>query len=312
MIPTLDETKPSENASESPGRIYAALSGIARYPTLAIGSALLIVLILLGAVAPLLTEFDPATINPAVRNKPPGYSHMLRLDSGEQISVKHQLGTDTLGRDVFARILYGIRSSLTIGLVVSIVSVSIGLLIGLVSGYVRWLDGIIMRIMDGLMAIPPILLAMAIISLFRSGFLSVVLAITIPEVPRVVRLVRSVVLSAREQPYVQAAVSLGTRPWLIVIRHILPNAIAPLLVQATFVCASAMLIEAVLSFIGIGIPPEIPTLGNIMADGRQLFRLYPSNIFYAAGTLATAVLAINMLGDGLRDKLHHGLRGRRA
>ena len=160
-----------------------------------------------------------------------------------------------------------------------------------------------MRLMDGLMAIPAILLAIALVSLFRAGLLSVIVAIVVPEIPRVVRLVRSVVLSVREEPYVEAAITVGTPTPLLLVRHVLPNTVAPLIVQGTFICASAILIEAILSFLGIGIPPETPTWGNIMAEGRNLFRVYPHGILFPGVFLALTVLAVNMLGDGLRDTL---------
>jgi peptide/nickel transport system permease protein len=227
----------------------------------------------------------------------------MRLDDGTRATVKHYMGTDTLGRDVFSRVVYGARVSIFIGVAVAILSVSIGLVIGMAAGYVRWLDGIVMRIMDGLMAIPAILLAIAVVSLSRAGLLSVIIAIVVPEVPRVVRLVRSVVLSVREEPYVEAAVMSGTPTIKLIIRHILPNTVAPLIVQGTFICASAILVEAILSFLGIGIPPDVPTWGNIMAEGRQLFRIFPHNILYPGIFLALTVLAVNMLGDGLRDTL---------
>jgi peptide/nickel transport system permease protein len=184
-----------------------------------------------------------------------------------------------------------------------VLSIAAGLVIGLVSGYIRWLDGIVMRVMDGLMAIPAILLAIGLVSLWGGGILTVIVAITIPEVPRVVRLVRSIVLSVREEPYVEAAVAVGTRLPLILLRHVLPNTVAPLIVQGTYVCASAILVEAILSFLGAGIPPEIPTWGNIMAEGRVLFQVYPHNIFFPGLFLALTVLAVNVLGDGLRDTL---------
>jgi peptide/nickel transport system permease protein len=189
-------------------------------------------------------------------------------------------------------------------------SLAIGLVIGLVSGYIRWLDGIVMRVMDGLMAIPGILLAIALVSLADAGLLTVILAITIPEIPRVVRLVRSIVLSIREEPYVEAAISVGTRVPLILIRHVLPNTIAPLIVQGTYICASAILVEAILSFLGVGIPPETPTWGNIMAEGRILFRVFPHNILFPGIFLAITVLAVNVLGDGLRDTLDPRMRKR--
>jgi peptide/nickel transport system permease protein len=160
-----------------------------------------------------------------------------------------------------------------------------------------------MRIMDGLMAIPGILLAIALVSLWGSGLGTVVLAILIPEIPRVVRLVRSIVLSVREEPYVESAISVGTPLPKILVRHVLPNTIAPLIVQGTYVCASAILVEAILSFLGAGIPPETPTWGNIMAEGRILFRVFPHIIMFPGIFLAITVLGVNMLGDGMRDTL---------
>jgi len=161
----------------------------------------------------------------------------------------------------------------------------------------------VMRLMDGLMAIPGILLAIALVAVWGGGLTTVILAIVVPDVPRVVRLVRSVVLSVREEPYVEAAISVGAPTIMLLMRHVLPNTLAPLIVQGTFLCASAMLSEAALSFLGMGIPPEIPSWGNIIAEGRSLFRIHPHNIFYPGLFLALTVLAVNVLGDGLRDTL---------
>jgi peptide/nickel transport system permease protein len=186
---------------------------------------------------------------------------------------------------------------------VALISVAAGLAIGLVSGYLRWLDAIVMRVMDGLMAIPSILLAIGLVSVWGNGLLTVIFAIVVPEIPRVVRLVRSIVLTIREEPYVEAAISIGTPLPAILWRHIMPNTIAPIIVQGTFTCASAILIEAILSFLGIGVPTDTPTWGNIMADGRVLFRVYPHTILFPGICVSLTVLAINMLGDGLRDTL---------
>ena len=268
-----------------------------------IGAAIVALLAVVGALAPVLGTISPSEINPVFRNKKPGAERMLRTDDGKEVPFVHRFGTDTLGRDVYSRVVYGARVSLIIGVTVAGLSVAAGLFIGLIAGYIRWLDGIIMRFMDGLMAIPAILLAMGVVSLSRAGLLAVVIAIVIPEIPRVVRLVRAIVLSIREEPYVEAAITVGTPTPTLLVRHVLPNTLAPLIVQGTFICANAILIEAILSFLGIGIPPETPTWGNIMAEGRGLFRIYPHNIFFPGICLALTVLAVNVLGDGLRDRL---------
>ena len=279
-----------------------------RNPTIAIGAGILALILLIGLAAPLLTSIDPAQINPAFRNKQPGAEAVMRRDDGTKYTVTHWMGTDSLGRDIFSRVVYGARASLLVGASVAVISVAVGLFIGLVGGYIRWLDAIVMRIMDGLMAIPAILLAIAVVSLSKAGLVAVIVAIVVPEIPRVVRLVRSVVLSVREEPYVEAAISVGTPTPLLLVRHVLPNTIAPLIVQATYIAASAILIEAILSFLGVGIPPETPTWGNIMAEGRTLFRVFPHNILFPGIFLALTVLAVNMLGDGLRDTLDPRLR----
>jgi len=272
-------------------------------PTIAIGASILALILLMGLAAPMLTSIDPAQINPVYRNKTPGSEETVRHDDGSKTTITHWMGTDSLGRDIYSRVVYGARASLFVGAAVAAISVCIGLVIGLVGGYIRWLDAIVMRVMDGLMAIPAILLAIAVVSLSKAGLVAVIVAIVIPEIPRVVRLVRSVVLSIREEPYVEAAIAVGTRTPLLLVRHVLPNTIAPLIVQATYIAASAILIEAILSFLGVGIPPETPTWGNIMAEGRTLFRVFPHNILYPGIFLALTVLAVNMLGDGLRDTL---------
>ena len=281
-----------------------------RQTSVLIGGGVLLVILLIGILAPALGTIDPAGINPAFRNRVPGVERTIRQEDGSSTTFKHRMGTDSLGRDIYSRVMYGARVSLIIGVSVAAISLAIGLVLGLVAGYVRWLDGAIMRLMDGLMAIPAILLAIAVVSLFRAGIGAVIVAITVPEIPRVVRLVRSIVLSVREEPYVEAAIMAGTPTPKLMVRHILPNTIAPLIVQGTFICASAMLVEAILSFLGIGIPPEIPTWGNIMAEGRNLFRIYPHNILYPAVFLGLTVLAVNMLGDGLRDTLDPKMAGR--
>ncbi|MGL4495488.1 MAG: ABC transporter permease [Beijerinckiaceae bacterium] len=279
------------------------LRRLARNPTVIVGGVIVLVMTLIALFAPFLGTMDPTEINPAFRNKLPGAERTIRLDDGSTSGFVHRFGTDTLGRDVYSRVLYGARVSLTVGITVAVIAVTVGLLIGMLAGYFRWLDAILMRMMDGLMAIPAILLAIALVSLSRAGLLTVIIAITIPEVPRVVRLVRSIVLSVREESFVEAAITLGTPTPQLLWRHVLPSTIAPLIVQGTFICASAILVEAILSFLGIGVPTSTPTWGNIMAEGRQFFRLFPHNILYPGIFLALTVLAVNMLGDGLRDTL---------
>jgi peptide/nickel transport system permease protein len=292
----------ADAAAPTPGKpgLFASLT---RDWGVVIGATIVLLMVVIGAAAPLLGTISPSEINPTFRNRVPGTVQTIRRDDGTAATYKHRMGTDSLGRDVYSRVLYGARISLVIGVTVAAISVAIGLVAGLIAGYFRWLDGLIMRFMDGLMAIPAILLALAVVSLFRAGTLSVIVAIVVPEIPRVVRLVRSIVLSVREEPYVEAAIMTGTPTPLLLIRHVLPNTVAPLIVQGTFVCASAILLEAILSFLGVGIPPETPTWGNIMAEGRGLFRIYPHNIFFPGIALALTVLAVNMLGDGLRDRL---------
>ena len=274
-----------------------------RNPMVIIGGSILLIMLAIAILAPLLGTVDPTRIDPASRNKKPGTEITMRLDDGQTVKRVAIMGTDSLGRDVYSRVIYGTRVSLAVGAAVAIISIAIGVVIGLISGYIRWLDGIIMRIMDGLMAIPGILLAIAMVSIWRAGLITVIFAIVVPDVPRVVRLVRSIVLTVREEPYVEGAISVGTPTWILMFRHILPNTVAPLIVQGTFLAASAILVEAALSFLGIGIPPEIPSWGNIMAEGRTLFRVFPHNIFYPGIFLAFTVLAINIMGDGLRDTL---------
>jgi peptide/nickel transport system permease protein len=289
-----------EPTARAPGGL---LAGLARDWAVVFGAAVILVMIVIGVGAPFLGTVDPAEINPTFRNRVPGTEQTIRRTDGTTATYRHWMGTDSLGRDVYSRVLYGARISLLVGSAAAAISTTIGLVIGLIAGYLRWLDGIIMRFMDGLMAIPAILLALAVVSLFRAGILSVIIAIVVPAIPLVVRLVRAIVLSVREEPYVEAAIMTGTPTPLLLIRHVLPNTVAPLIVQGTFVCASAILLEAILSFLGVGIPPDMPTWGNIIAEGRGLFRVYPHNIFFPGLCLALTVLAVNMLGDGLRDRL---------
>jgi peptide/nickel transport system permease protein len=265
-------------------------------PIIAVATVLLGLIVLLAMFAPLLAPHDPLLLAPAQRLKPS--------------TALHWLGTDGYGRDVLSRIIYGGRISLVIGIGAAIFSIGIGLVIGLVSGFFKWVDAVMMRVMDGLMAIPSILLAIAVVSLSGASLMTVLIAITIPEIPRVARLVRAVVLSAREEPYVEAAISVGSSLPKIMWRHLMPNTIAPLIVQGTYVCASAILTEAILSFLGAGINPETPTWGNIMAEGRAYFQIKPSLIFWPGLLLSIAILSINLIGDAARDALDPKMKQR--
>lgn len=308
----MNEQAPIVAAAQPPQKRGAGLlRRIARNSSALIGAVAALIVLVIGSFAPLIAPLDPAAINPVARNKPPGFESTVRNDDGTRTKVTHHFGTDSLGRDVFSRTVHGTRNSVFVGVAVAVLGVALGLVIGLVSGYFRAADGIIMRFMDGLMAIPEILLAMALVSLSRGGSLTVVvIALVVPAIPRIVRVVRSVVLSVREEPYVEAAVMVGTPTPKLIYRHVLPNTIAPLIVQGTFVCASAILLEAILSFLGIGLKPEFPTWGNIMAEGRAAFLLFPHTILYPGIFLAVTVLAVNMLGDGLRDALDPKMAGR--
>jgi peptide/nickel transport system permease protein len=272
----------------TPSVLARAATAIRRNPTIFVGGVLLAALVAIALIGPWLVA-DPFRQAPINRLRPP--------------SERFWFGTDQFGRDVFSRTIHGARVSLVVGLAVAALASLIGLGIGLLCGYFRRVDAIIMRVMDGIMSIPTILLAIALITLTRPGLGIVIVAIVIPEVPRIVRVVRSIVLSIRGQPYVESAIAGGTRNTMLLIRHILPNTLAPLIVQATYACASAMLIEAGLSFLGAGVPPEIPSWGNIIAQGRTFFQIAPWTILIPGVFLAITVLAVNMLGDGLRDRL---------
>jgi len=262
---------------------------VRRHPTMVAGGGLILLMVLAGVFAPLLGTTDPLNISPIERLRGP--------------SEEHWFGTDMLGRDVYSRTLYGGRISLLVGVCVALFSTAIGMVIGVVSGYNRVVDGIVMRIMDGIMAIPAILLAIALMALTRASVYSVIVALTLPEIPRVVRLVRGLVLTIRENVYVEAAHALGAGFFRVVFRHILPNTLTPLIVQGTYICASAVIYEAYLSFLGAGTPPEIPSWGNIMAEGRVYIQLGFWILLFPGICLGLTVLGINLLGDGLRDTL---------
>ncbi|MDG1459160.1 MAG: ABC transporter permease [Pseudoprimorskyibacter sp.] len=289
----------------SPGR--QTMRRMVRNTSVLIGGILVALICLMAVFAPFLDTLDPNQMSTSTRLKPPGYEGVMKIYTDEgrvKVPVLYRMGSDNLGRDIYSRVVYGARISLVVGLAVASISIILGMVIGLVAGYFRMLDAVIMRIMDGLMSIPAILLAIAVVSVFNAGMTSVIIAIVVPEVPRVVRLVRSIVLSIREEPYVEAAITAGTRVPLLLYRHVLPNTVAPLIVQGTFIVASAIIVEAILSFLGVGIPAdEFPTWGNIMGTARENFQLHPHQILFPGIILAVTVLAVNMLGDGLRDTL---------
>jgi peptide/nickel transport system permease protein len=258
--------------------------------------AMIVIVIVMAVFAPWIATHDPRFLDPAVRLRGP--------------SPAHWLGTDSYGRDLYSRIIYGSRVSLLVGSGVLAIAIVFGIVFGALAGYFRSLDSIIMRIMDGVMAIPAILLAIAMVSVSGSSLGTVVVAIAVPEIPRVTRLVRGILLSVRGEPYVEAAVTLGTSPMAILVRHMLPNTVAPLIVQGTYIFAAAVLIEAILSFLGAGIPPEVPSWGNIIADGRTYFQLLPGLVLYPGIVLSLTILTINMAGDAARDALDPKLAGR--
>lgn len=281
----MSATLPFEDAMR-PSRRWRWLR---KHPTLIIGVLLLVAMAVLSLAAPWVATHDPQDIDPLARLQP--------------ASSEHWFGTDALGRDVFSRAVWGGRVSMLVAIWVATLATIAGVLLGLIAGFVRWADNLVMRVMDGLMAIPGILLAIALMAVTRASLTTVIVAITIPEIPRVVRLVRSLALTLREQLFVEAAHAVGTRLPAVLWRHVLPNMVAPLIVQATFVAASAVLIEAALSFLGVGVPAQTPSWGNMMAEGRNFVAVAFHIIVYPGVLLAVTVLAINLLGDGLRDAL---------
>jgi peptide/nickel transport system permease protein len=280
---------PSDLTVPAPQRQSRLWRNVRRHPTIAIGGVLLAIMLAMAVLAPWLATVDPQALAPVRRLKWP--------------SAAYWFGTDMLGRDVYSRTIYGARVSLAVGISVALFSTALGLAIGVVTGFTRWVDAVVMRIMDGLMSIPSVLIAIALMALTRASLQNVVFAITVAEVPRVTRLVRGVVLTLREQPYVEAAIASGTGFFRILWRHIVPNTLAPLLVQGSYIAASAMITEAILSFIGAGTPPNVPSWGNIMAEGRSLFQVAYYIVLFPGLMLSVTVLAINLLGDGLRDAL---------
>ena len=268
-----------------------------------LGGGVLLLLILMSIFAPWLGTIDPTMLDPGSQNLLPGTTNIFMTLDGDEFEHFFLMGSDSLGRDIWSRTLYGGRVSITLGISVALLAVFFGTVAGLLSGYFRWVDAVMMRVMDGFMSIPAILFAISLIAMFGNALVIVVTAIAIPSIPRIARLVRSVVLSVREEPYVEAAIALDTPVWKILLRHILPNATAPLIVQGIYVCAEAILVEAILSFLGVGMPVEAATWGNIMAEGRSQFNAYPHMVLLPGIFLVLTILSVNILGDGLRDSL---------
>lgn len=282
-------SNPTSPAIPKPGATFSLARHWRQHPLAVIAGVVLVAMALIAIFAPLLSSIDPLAINPSKRLRPP--------------SVQFWFGTDNLGRDIYTRVLYGGRVSLTVGVGVAFLATLLGMVIGLLAGFNRIADSILSRIVDGFMSIPAILIAIALMALTRASVEGVITAITIAETPRVARLVRGVTMTLRDQPFIEAARAIGCPTWWILYRHVLPNTLAPLMVQASFIGASAILIEATLSFLGAGAPAEIPSWGNVMAEGRSLFQIAPHIIFFPALFLAVTVLAVNLLGDGARDAL---------
>ncbi len=284
-------------------RMNATLIRLSQNGAVRFGGSVLVILVLIALAAPWLGTVDPAAMDASHIYAQAGTRAPFAMADGSSVPHALLMGGDSLGRDIWSRVVYGTRVSLLVGLFTAIVALALGVVAGTIAGYFRRADAILMRFMDGLMAIPAILLAIALVAALGAKVWTVVVAIAIPEVPRVTRLVRSLVLTLREEPFVEAARALATPTPVILVRHILPNAMAPMIVQGTFIMASAVLTEAILSFLGLGLPPDVPTWGNIMAEGRIAFSQYPGAVLWPALFLVPTVLAVNLLGDGLRDVL---------
>lgn len=303
MSQSADTAELPEIAALPAANLPGAWARAARNVSVRIGGIVLVLLAAIALAAPWLGTVDPSLFDPASRDLLPGARGEITTLEGESLPHRFAFGSDSFGRDIYSRVIYGTRVSLIVGIATALVALSVGIVFGLLAGYLRAVDGVLMRVMDGLMAIPAILIAIALVAMWKGSILTVVVAIAIPEIPRVTRLVRSLVLTIREEPYVEAAIAMGTSTPAIMRRHVLPNTVAPLIVQGTFICASGILTEAILSFLGVGLPPDIPTWGNVMAEGRAQFNEFPHNILFPGVFLAVTVLAVNILGDGLRDTL---------
>ena len=289
--PTREMTSVGEQLAVSnfQGRVRAARLIAKRQPSMAVGLVVIALLVVVSIGAPLITSVAPTEINMGSRLTGP--------------SLQHWFGSDGFGRDVYTRTMYGGRISLAVGFSVALITMAVGALMGAVAGYFRKVDAVVMRVMDGLMAIPTILLAIALMAMLGASVQNVIISLAIVDTPRTVRVARSSVLSLREQPFIDAARVIGAGSVRILGRHIVPNLLAPLVVMGTYIAAAAVLTEAYLSFLGAGTPPTIPSWGNIMAEGRGFISKAMWVIFFPGLVLAITVTAINLAGDGLRDVL---------
>src|SRR5437773_1202214 len=270
------------------------VSRLVRRRATVVGLVLLAVTTLVGVLAPVIAG-DPLRMEVSARLTAPGAAHWF--------------GTDDVGRDVFSRVVYGARLSLLVGASVVLFSFAVGVVCGMVAGYYRRLDNVVMRVMDGLMAFPAIVLAIALMAALGASVVNVIVAIGVVYSPRVARVVRGSVLVIRETSYVEAARALGVADLSVMARHVLPNCLSPVIVQASFVFAAAVLTEAALSFLGVGVPPYVPSWGNILAEGRLYLQQAPWLVLYPGAAIMLTIFGLNLLGDGLRDLLDPRLRG---
>jgi peptide/nickel transport system permease protein len=279
----------------SPGRARAQwLRRLARNRAVIVGAGIFFTLVLAAILADAISTHKPTRLYPANRLKPP--------------SAQNYLGSDEFGRDVYSLVIHGSRVSLMVGGVTMVLTSLGGIVIGLIAGYYRRLDLLVMRFMDGLMAFPAILLAIALMAARGPGVWNVIFALSVVYTPRTAMLIRSTVLSIRELDYVQAARALGRRDFSVAFRHVLPNCVGPLLVQGTFIFAYAVLAEAILGFLGVGVPPYVPSWGNVIASGKNVIREAFWVSLFPGLALTLAGLSLNLLGDGLRDTLDPRLR----
>jgi len=260
-----------------------------------VGAVLVVLDVVIALFAPALARWDPQLLDVKARLSPPGDTHWM--------------GTDDVGRDVWSRVIHGTRLSMVVGGAVVLLSFVSGITFGLVGGYYRALDNVLMRVMDGLMAFPGIILAIALMASLGPSVINVIVALGIVQVPRVARIVRGSVLVIRETPYVEAALALGVPDRTVLCKHVLPNCLSPVIVQGTFIFAAAVLGEAALSFLGVGVPPQVPSWGNVLAEGRLYLQQAPWLTLFPGAAIMACILGLNLFGDGLRDFLDPKLRG---